>query len=165
MSLYSLRRQIHSLKRRLPIHYKLAFLRPIAQQFCDDWEYAVGMGYEPPTFFPHSSISASPAVFPPRKSSVKPFMDRIRGAGIYPEDWMNVKNYLDDCRDRRIYPHPNDILRTALPRAAYLHLIPASPYPITYPIFGREQSFPENDSVSHSEQSQEAPSREEEHLS
>ena len=134
VSLYQIRRQVDALKRRLPVHYKLALLRPYAEQFCDDWEYCVGMGYEPPPFDSRYAITA----YPPTKSRAEPFMDRVRDAGINSRTWMDVKKYLVNCRNERIYPHPDEILKIALPRAASLHLLPPSPNPISYPMLTTE---------------------------
>ena len=128
MNLYQIQREVEALKRRFPIHYNLNRLRPYAEQFCDDWEYCVGMGFDPPSFNSHPRDSD----YPPRREKARPFMDRIRRVGIISRDWLSLKKYLDNCRDERIYPHPNEILRITLPRAAYLELIPPSPDPISY---------------------------------
>ena len=144
MSLYHLQRQVDSLKRRLPVHYNLARLRPYVEQFCDDWEYCVGMGFEPPPFDSGGPVAA----YPPRKSRAKPLMERIRGLGIRSPNWMRIRQYVDNCRDERIYPYPDDILKIALPRAAALHLPPSSPDPITYPVFpGHRPGVGEGDQV------------------
>lgn len=134
MSLYSLRRQIDSLKRRLPIHYKVALLRPYAEQFCYDWQWAIGMGHEPPPFFSDSSVSVNfSSVNHSRRAKLKPFMSRVSRLGIGSRTWKDVRRYLNRCRDERVYPHPDDILRLALPRAVLLELIPPSPAPVSYP--------------------------------
>ena len=128
MSLYLVQRQVEALKRRLPIHYNLALLRPYAEQFCYDWQYCVSLGYEPPSFESLPCISA----YPPRKHKAKPLMDRIKGLGVGSLDLVGVRRYVDRCRGDKIYPHPDNILRVALPHAACLELIPPSPHPISY---------------------------------
>ena len=135
MSLYHLQRRVDALKHRMPVHYTLARLRPYAEQFCDDWEWAVRMGYQPPRFR-DSAVYSSPVSMTPRnKSRLRPFMDRVLGSGFHSGTWIEAGKYLDRCLEEGIYPHPDDFLRILLPRATLLELIPPSPDPVTYPAF------------------------------
>ena len=131
MSLYHLRRRVDALKRRIALPYTVVRLRPYAEQFCDSWAAAISDRQEPPPVSAQSSVPADPSA----KSRPKPFMSRLTEAGFRLPTWMELHEYFDRCRENRIYPHPNDIVRTLLPRAAYLGLVPRSPDSIIYPHF------------------------------
>ena len=45
---------------------------------------------------------------------------------------MALFKYLKRCREPRRLPQPNEILRSLLPKAAALGLIPRSPQPVAY---------------------------------
>ena len=59
MSLSQLRRRVDALKRKLAVSLAVVQLRPIAEEFCDEWALAVSLGNEPPPVSP-KDVPASP---------------------------------------------------------------------------------------------------------
>ena len=48
MSLSQLRRRVDALKRKLAVPFAVAQLRPLAEEFCNEWVTAVSSGKAPP---------------------------------------------------------------------------------------------------------------------
>ena len=63
MSLSQLRRRVDALKRKLAVSLAVVQLRPIAEEFCDEWALAVSLGKEPPPVSPKDINKEPPAAF------------------------------------------------------------------------------------------------------
>ena len=128
------RRRINALKHKLAV----VRLRPLAEEYCGEWEAAVAEGNEPPPASPVELLKSKTAsAGPPKKATrsepfFQPFSQRVSLAGFRSMAFMALHNYLERCREGRNYPQPNEIRRSLLPKAAVWGLIPKSPAPVSY---------------------------------
>ena len=165
MSLSQLRHRVDAFKRKLAVPLAVVQLRPLVEEFCDEWVLAVSSGNEPPPAAPKDVIvtpvapaqadavpSAETLAFVDpeatgaprenvihaynlaiaRKSRPYPLIRRVADAGFRTDSFMSLVNYMDRCRNDRVLPRPSEILRSLLPKAAALALIPKSPPAINY---------------------------------
>ena len=126
MYLYHLRRRVDSLKRKLAVPLSVVRLRPLAEEYCDQWAAAVADDREPPPASPMDLRSPAYAANPLQKTN-RPFFRRIADAGFRLNTFMVLQKYTRNCRDDKNFPQPNEILRSLLPSAARWGLIPKSP--------------------------------------
>ena len=125
MSLYHYRRRINALQRKLAVPLSVIRLRPLANEYCDQWASAVAEGKEtPPATRGDATHSGD--------RNVRTLMERVSAAGFRISSWMNLQDLIRRCRENCHYPQPDDILRVLLPKAAFLGFIPKSPPPVSY---------------------------------
>ena len=67
-----------------------------------------------------------------RKTGNRPLVRRVVDAGFRLHTFTALVWYADRCRNDRVLPHPDEILRILLPKAAVCGLIPRSSSPIAY---------------------------------
>ena len=125
MSLYHFRRRINALQRKLAVPLSVVRLRPLAEDYCDQWVSAVADGRETPPATPEDAPCAGD-----RKA--RPLMDRVVAAGFRLTTWLDLQRHVRRCRENCHYPHPDNIMRVLLPKAASLGFIPKSPPPVSY---------------------------------
>ena len=112
-SLSYLRRQVNALMRKFAVQLAVAKLRPVADEYCDQWEELVAGDQLPPD--PHRLFQK----ILPRETFRRQYFPAIY-------------NYLDRCRLDRHLPHPNKILSRLVPKAAGLGLVPSPCQPLAY---------------------------------
>ena len=110
MTFSQLRREVDSLMRKYATELAVHRLRPVADEYCDQWQELIAEKKLPPN--------------PQRLFKKLPGKDFLR------QRFPAVNNYLDDCRQKRRLPHPNEILRLLIPKAA--GLVPRELFPVTY---------------------------------
>lgn len=112
MTFSQLRCQVDALMRKYDTELAVHRLRPIADEYCDQWQESIDEKKLPPA--PHRLF---------RKLLDKDFLRQRFPA---------VNEYLENCRRGRRLPHPNEILRRLIPRAATSGLVPRELRPVTY---------------------------------
>ncbi len=105
MSLNRLRNRIEALERKLALPLAAVRLRPLAEQFCNEWDVARG---------DHKPLPES-----------HPFIQRIAGHGFRLNTFMALRNYIERCRKKGEFPQPREIVNALLPRAAALGFVQA----------------------------------------
>ena len=105
MSLSRIRNRIETLERKLALPLAAARLRPLAEEFCDEWDAA------------RSEHKPLP--------EAHPFIQRIAGHGFRLPTWMALQKYLERCRQENEFPNPRGVITTLLPRAATLGIVSA----------------------------------------
>ena len=136
MSLSSLRSRINALERRLIVPLSVVRLRPIVEQYCDEWAYAMSAGSVPPPCTPADPVPPRMSPTPlgarrrgaPRVSPV-PLFRRITDAGYRLSTFTEVNRYVRQCREEGSCPHPHEMLRRLLPKAVAWGLLPRFPDP------------------------------------
>ena len=132
MSVASLRRRVNALSRQLIVPLNVVRLRPVAEQYCDEWAYAMGEDSTPPPCTPSDPVPPKKTPTPlgarrsgrPRVSPV-PLFRRIRDAGVrHVAARVDLQNYVRRCREQKTCPQPHEILRILLPKAYRWELIP-----------------------------------------
>ncbi len=139
MSLSSLRRRVNALNRQLIVLLGIVRLRPIAEQYCDEWNYAVSEGTVPPPCTPADPVPPKKTPTPlgarrrgaPRVSAV-PLFRRITDAGYSLPTLTYLYKYIRQCREDGACPQPQEILRRLLPKAVAWRLLPNFPRPVAY---------------------------------
>ncbi len=139
MSVASLRSRVNALSRQLIVPLNVVRLRPIAEQYCDEWAYAMGEGSEPPPCTQADPKPAGKTPAPlgarrrnrPRVSAV-PLFRRITDAGYRLPATTELYRYTQTCRLERTCPQPNEMLRLLLPKAVVWGLLPRFPNPVDY---------------------------------
>ena len=111
-SLSHIRRRIEALERKFAVELAIVKLRPLADEYCDQWTELVDEKLPPPD--PHRLIK------------------RLVNAGIRLDNFPAVRKYLDNCRRDHDLPHPNQILRALLPMAAARCLVPRPLQTVSY---------------------------------
>ena len=104
MTFSQIRRQVDTLMRKFATELAVHRLRPVANDYCDQWEESVAQDQTPP-----EPIRLFRKL--PRRSMLRRFFPAVH-------------NYLDRCRLDRHLPHPNKILGFLVPRAVALGLTP-----------------------------------------
>ena len=134
MSLSSLSRRVNALNRQLIVPLGVVRLRPIIEQYCDEWDYATSQGSVPPPCTPADPVPPKKTPTPlgarrrgaPRVSHV-PLFRRITDAGFHLPTFTALHRYVRQCREEGTCPQPQEILRLLLPKAVAWDLLPRSP--------------------------------------
>ena len=101
--------RLDALRRRYALNIAVHRLRPIAQEYCNQWKAAVAR-----------------EELPPLSQTLR---RRIIAAGYRLPTFPAMQHYLLSwCYREETLPDPNWILRTLLPQAARRALIPVSPF-------------------------------------
>ena len=119
------RRRINALKRRLAVPLAVVRLRPLAEEYCDQWVAAVADKEDPPPATLKDALDSG-------SSRATPFMQRVAAAGFRLGHWTAVERHIQQCRRDRQYPYADNILRLLLPKAVGWGLIPPCPPPVYY---------------------------------
>ena len=98
MSLSQIRNRINALRRKYAIPLAVYGLRPLAEEFCQQW--AVAQAGRKPA--PES----------------RPFIRKIASAGFRLSTFMELHKYLERRRHNNTRPDARKIIRCLLPRAA-----------------------------------------------
>ena len=112
MTFSQLRREVDSLMRKHATELAAYRLRPVADEYCDQWQELIAESQLPPD---------------PRR-----LFEKLPGNHFLRHRYPAVNNYLEDCRRYRRLPHPNEILRRLIPGAAALGLVPRELLPVAY---------------------------------
>ena len=103
MSLASLARRVRALERRLAPELAFVRMRQLADDLCDDWEYALGMDCSLPE---------------PQR-----FIQRIAHNGLMSDSFGRLKGYLERCQEEKRIPEVYEIVRSTLEWSAHIGLI------------------------------------------
>ncbi len=95
-----LRRRANALRRKMALALAVVRLRPLAQEFCAQWDRALSGSRRPPES--HS------------------FIRRVAQAGFRLPTFMAAHRYLERCRRRNALPDCHELLRSLLPWSAAL---------------------------------------------
>ncbi len=95
-----LRRRVNALRRKMARALAVVRLRPLAQEFCAQWD---------------SALSGSQSL--PEAHS---FIRRVAQAGFRLPTFMAAHRYLERCRRRNALPNCYELLRSLLPWSAAL---------------------------------------------
>ena len=95
-----LKRRVNALRRKMALALAVVRLRPLAQEFCAQWDRALSGSRPPPE--PHS------------------FVSRVGQAGFRLPTFMAAHRYLDRCRRQNALPDCYELLRSLLPWSAAL---------------------------------------------
>ena len=98
-----LRRRVNALRRKMARALAVVRLRPLAQEFCAQWDSALSGSQSLPE--PHS------------------FIRRVAQAGFRLPTFMAAHRYLERCRRRNALPNCYELVRSLLPWSA--DLVPA----------------------------------------
>ena len=112
MTLSQLRSQVDSLMRKFATELAVYKLRPVADEYRDQWQEFVDEKKLPPA--------------PSR------LFKKLLGKDFLSRSFPSVNNYLEDCRQNRRLPHPNEILRRLVPKSAASGLVPRELRPVAY---------------------------------
>ena len=95
-----LRRRVNALRRKMALALAVVRLRPLARDFCVQWNVAL------------SDHRPSP--------ESRPFVRQVVDAGLRLPTFMAAHNYLKRCRSRNTLPDCDELLHTLLPWSAAL---------------------------------------------
>ena len=95
-----LRRRVNALRRKMARALAVVRLRPLAQDFCDQWDSALSGSRPLPE--PHS------------------FVRLVAQAGFRLPTFMAAHRYLERCRRQNSLPDCHELLRSLLPWSASL---------------------------------------------
>ena len=140
MSLASLRRRVNALNRQLIVPLSIVRLRPIAEQYCDEWKLCRQRGNRPatlhsrrPPFHPRRPqplsahvVAALLASAPSPSSAASP----TPAIACRPSP-TSTNTYASAARTAYV-PSPQEILRRLLPKAVAWRLLPQLPRPVAY---------------------------------
>ncbi len=97
MSLSQIRNHINALRRKYALPLAVYHLRPLAEEFCQQW-------------------SVAQADHKPAPES-QPFIRKIASAGFSLPTFMELHKYLERCRHNNTCPDVEGIIRCLLPQA------------------------------------------------
>ena len=97
MTFSQLRREVDSFLRKYATELRVYHLRPLADEYCDQWEES----------FAQDETSPMPSGL----------FEKLPGKSTLRQYFPAVFNYLNDCRWSPCLPHPNRILALLVPPA------------------------------------------------
>ena len=103
MSLSRIRSKIEALERKLALPLAVVKLRPLAEEFCDQWEVAKDAKKPLP--------------------QAHPFIQRIAGKGVRLNTFTNLPPYFRRCQENKESPDASEIVKTLLPQAYKFSII------------------------------------------
>ncbi len=105
VSLSQIRNRINALRRKYALPLAVNSLRPLAEEFCQQWAVA--------------QADRKPAPEP------QPFIRKIASAGFRLPTFMELHKYIERCRHNNTCPDVKGVIRCLLPRAAELGCLEA----------------------------------------
>ena len=93
-----IRRRVNALRRKMALALAVVRLRPLAQEFCAQWDRALSDSRRLP--------------------QSHPFIRRVAQAGFRLPTFMAAHRYLERCRRQNALPNCYELLRSLLPWAA-----------------------------------------------
>ena len=113
MSLRRLRNRINALKRRFALPLAVIRLRPLAEEFCQEWAQArAGCGG------PKAPSKQKPAPLTSAQTGALPFIRRVADHGFRLPTFIGLHKYLERCRAADTLPECREIIRRLLPHSA-----------------------------------------------
>ena len=117
MSLSRIRSRIEALEHKLALALGVVKLRPMAEEFCEEWHVASGERKPLP--------------------QARPLIRKISDKGFVLTTFMRLQKYIGRCREGKEDMEPQGIIRALLPTAykrsliwnAFTYAAPALPYP------------------------------------